>query len=69
MPMRDELFIPEGHPLYKAGSLTDAWRRVLEDPDLNIIVAFSSLGLFVAPYLAIHCPLPESIFVALLTMS
>jgi hypothetical protein len=58
MPMREELFIPEGHQLYEARSLT-GWRRVLDDPDLNVLMAFSLVGLLVALYLATHCPLPE----------
>jgi len=69
MPMRDELFIPQGHSLYKTGSLTDAWCRVLDDPDLNVITAFSLVALFAALYLAMHCPLPEAISVALATTS
>jgi hypothetical protein len=40
MPMRGELFIPERHPLYKARSSIDAWRRVLDDPDLKVVMAF-----------------------------
>jgi hypothetical protein len=69
MPMRDKLFIPEGHSLYKVRSSTDARRRVLDDPDLNVIAAFSLLALFVALCLATHCPLPEQILLGPMTMS
>jgi hypothetical protein len=69
MPMRDELFVPEGHPLYQVRSLTDAWRRLLDDPDLNVAMAFSLVALFVALYLATHYPLSEQISLELVTMS
>jgi hypothetical protein len=59
MPMRDELFIPEGHPLARSSIVV--WRRVLDDPDLNVIAAFSMVALFVALYMATHCPLPAQI--------
>jgi hypothetical protein len=39
MPMREELFIPEGHSLDLARPST--WRRVWDEPDLNVIAAFS----------------------------
>ena len=69
MPMRDELFIPEGHSLHKTRSSTDLWRRILDDPDLNVVTAFLLIGLFVALYLATHCPLPEQVLLNLMTMS
>jgi hypothetical protein len=69
MPMRGELFIPERHPLYKARSSIDAWRRVLDDPDLKVVMAFFLLGLFVALYLAIHFPAQEQIWLELMTLS
>ena len=69
MPMRDKLFIPQGHSLYKVRFSTDTRRRIFDDPDLNVIAAFSLLALFVALYLATHCPLPEQILLGLMTMS
>jgi hypothetical protein len=69
MPMRGKLFIPEGHPLYKAQSSIDSWRRVLDDPNLKVVTAFSLLGLFVALYLAIHFPLQEQIWLELMTLN
>jgi hypothetical protein len=69
MPMRGEIFIPEGHPLYKAGSSIDVWRRVLDDPNLKVVLAFSLLGLFAALYVAIHFPSQEQIWLELMTLS
>jgi hypothetical protein len=69
MPMRDELFIPKGHQLYKARSSTEAWHRFLDDADVNVIAVFSLVGLFTALYLATHCPLPEQILLELMTTS
>jgi hypothetical protein len=67
MPMREELFIPEGHPLNLARSST--WRRVWHDPDLSVIVAFSLIGLLVTLYMAKHCPFSQEIGAALMTIS
>lgn len=67
MPMREELFVPEGHPLDLARSPKHLWQRVLDDPDFNAITAFSLIAVFAALYMTIHCPLPEEIFVALMT--
>jgi hypothetical protein len=69
MPMRGELFVPEGHPLYKARSSIDARHRVLDDPDLKVVMAFSLLGLFVALYLAMHFPAQEQFWLELMTLS
>jgi hypothetical protein len=69
MTIRGEAFTPEGHPADKARSSIDAWRRVLNDPDLKVVVAFSLAGLFVALYLAIHFPLPEQMWLALITVT
>jgi hypothetical protein len=70
MPMRDELFIPAGHPLYQVRSSIAAWRRILNDPDLNVITAFSLVGLVVVVlYRATHYPPSEQIWVELMTMS
>jgi hypothetical protein len=64
MTIRGEAFIPEGHPLDKVRSRVDAWRGVLNNPDLKVVVAFSLLGLFAALYMAIHFPLPEQMWFA-----
>jgi hypothetical protein len=69
MPMRGELFIRKGNPLCKARSSIDAWRRVLDDPNPKVVIAFSLLGLFVALYLAIHFPSREQIWLELMTLS
>jgi hypothetical protein len=67
MPMREELFIPEGHPLGPGRSPTHPWRRVLDDPYLNVITMFWLTGLLIALYMATHFPLPEEIWAALIT--
>jgi hypothetical protein len=69
MTMRGGLFIPAGRPLDKARSSIDAWRRVLDDPNLKVVVAFSLLGLFAALYLAIHFPSQEQIWLEIMTVS
>jgi hypothetical protein len=43
---------------------THSWRRIWEDPDLNLIIAFSLIGVLAALYMATHYPLPEAIYAA-----
>jgi hypothetical protein len=63
MPMSEELFIPQGHPIDVARS----WRRIWEDSELNVIAAFSLIVVLAALYIATHYPLSQEIYTALIT--
>jgi hypothetical protein len=49
---------------------THSWRRIWEDPNLKITIAFSliaALAVLASLYMAMHYPLPEDIFTAPMT--
>jgi hypothetical protein len=62
MPMREELYVPEADSLDLARASTIAWHRIFDDPDFNVIGASIALGLLLAFYLALTCPLPDEYF-------
>jgi hypothetical protein len=61
MPTREQITIPEGHPLGLAETSTKTRPRIVDDPDFNVMSAFIGVALLVAYYLALNCPLPETI--------
>jgi len=61
MPMREELYIPAGHPLDLARSASCSWSRILNDPDFHVTAAFSAMGVSLSLYLTIHFPLSEDV--------
>jgi hypothetical protein len=68
MPMRGELFIPEGHPLYKAifdRFVASRFRRSKPKSGDGILV----VRIIVALYLAIHFSSQEQIWLELITLS
>lgn len=68
MPMREELCIPEGHPLDRARFAKNAARGIFEDPDLTAILAYSVTGLLSTIYVALHFPLFDDICMLLMTI-
>jgi hypothetical protein len=52
-----------------ATSQTQSWRRIWENPDLNVIIAFSLIAVVAALYMATHYPLPENIYAAPMTIT
>jgi hypothetical protein len=52
-----------------ATSQTHSWSGIWEDPDLNVIIAFSLIAVIAALYMATHYPLPEAIYAAPMTMT
>jgi hypothetical protein len=66
MPMREELYIPKGHPLDLARNSRGFSDRVLRDSD-SVIAALLAVGLFLFVYLAIHFPCPEEMCEILMT--
>jgi hypothetical protein len=50
-------------------SRTDPWRRIWEDPELNVIIAIFLIAVFAALYMATHYPLPEDIYVVPMTIA
>jgi hypothetical protein len=52
-----------------ATSQTHSWRRIWDDPDLNVIIAFSLIAVLAALYMAVHYPLPEGIYAAPMTIT
>jgi hypothetical protein len=59
MPMREEIYIPEGQPLGLPQTSAKARPRLLDDPDFNVMSAVIGIALLVAYYLALNCPLPD----------
>jgi hypothetical protein len=59
MPMREEIYIPEGQPLGLPRTSAKARPRLLDDPDYNVMSAVIGIALLVAYYLALNCPLPD----------
>jgi hypothetical protein len=71
MPMRDELYIPKGHPLDLARYPNGIWLRTLNDPEFNefnLITAISIVGLFASLYLAVYFPLPADVCASLISV-
>jgi hypothetical protein len=65
MPMSEELFIPQGHPIDVARS----WRRIWDESELNVIAAFSLVAVLVVLYMATHYQLPQEIYTTPLTIT
>jgi hypothetical protein len=61
MPMREEIYIPQGHPFGLDQTSTEARPRLLDDPDFSVMSALIGMALLVAYYLALNCPLPDDI--------
>ena len=68
MPMREELYIPESHPLDLARSASGGWSRILNDPDFNVTAAFSAMGISLSLYLTIRFPLPADVCETLISL-
>jgi hypothetical protein len=67
MPMRNELYVPARQPHHLARSST--WRRIIDDPDFNIIIVFLLLGASLAIFMTTHYSLPEDLWTAVMTMT
>jgi hypothetical protein len=67
MPMRDELVIRSDQSRRPARSL--AWRRAVDDPDFEVIAIVSLIGALVAILMTVHCVVPDSAGVVLMTLS
>jgi len=57
--MREELYIPYGHPLACARDGHGAWRRALNDPDLLAVAVFAAVGTLASIYCALYFALPN----------
>jgi hypothetical protein len=68
MPMREELYIPDGHPLDLARSSGGIWNRILNDPDFNVIASLLAMGISLSLYLTVHFPLPEDVCEMMMVM-
>jgi hypothetical protein len=66
MPMREELYIPLGHPLHRASAVV-AWPNV--DADLACVIALAAIGLTISIGLMLNYPLPGDLSVALAALS
>jgi hypothetical protein len=50
-------------------SRTHSWRRIWEDPELSVIIAFLLIAVLAAFYMATHYPLPEDLYALPMTVS
>jgi hypothetical protein len=66
MPMREELYIPLGHPLRRASGAA-AWP--IMDADLVCVIAFAAIGLTISIGLMLDCPLAADLSIALAALS
>jgi hypothetical protein len=66
MPMREELYIPLGHPLRRA-PIVVVWPSL--DADLVIAIAFAAIGLTISIGLMLNCPLAADPSMALVALS
>jgi hypothetical protein len=66
MPMREELYIPLGHPLHRDSGA--AARRNM-DTELVCVIAFAAIGLTISIGLMLDCPLPADLGMALAALS
>jgi hypothetical protein len=50
-------------------SRTHPWRRIWEDPELSVIIAFFLIAMLAGLYMATHFPLPEDIYAVPMTIT